>query len=363
MKKNEYIIRFSQSTLFAIIGYGALVWFTIAYTNIVLIVILSLVLASAIEPIKTRMHRFRIPSSLTVLSVFLLFFSAFVFLLFQVIPLIIQQYRIFTSALPTLTGKINTIVWDFFPNAGSFDAADILSTITIADFGTHLGNVAQVSSSWAVFAVGSVFGGIAGLFLTLFLTFYFATSTKGVNNVIRTFTPKPYKEYIIDLWSRSKLKIGLWAKGQAIIGFILGTLTYLGLILIGIENAFLFSFIIVLFSFIPVLGPILSMIPPVLFALTLPDPLTTVLLVVGLYVLIQQFEGALLYPLIVNKVVGVPSALVLIALFVGGSVAGIVGALLAAPLAAVLLEVYLDIERNTLGKISSPNAISDEEDG
>lgn len=342
--KNDYIIHISQATIFTIIGYVALVWFSVAYTNIILIVLLSLVLASAIEPIKRKLHQFHIPSSLTVLGVFLVFFCTFAVLLWKIIPIVKEQYGEVRETFPDLIVKINSAIQRTFPEADTLNPVDVLSYI---DF-SNLGSIVQVSTS----GVTAVFGSIAHILLILFLTFYFSTSTKGVNNVIKTFTPRKYKEYSANLWDRSKQKIGLWAKGQAIIGFILATLTFLGLVLIGVENAFLFSLIVLVFSFIPVLGPILSMIPPILFSLTLPEPVTMTLLVMGLYVLIQQFEGALLYPLIVNKLIGVPPALVLIALFIGGSIAGIIGALLAAPLVAVLQEVYLDIERGTVGKVT-----------
>jgi predicted PurR-regulated permease PerM len=68
------------------------------------------------------------------------------------------------------------------------------------------------------------------------------------------------------------------------------------------------------------------------------------LLVIAVYVIIQQFENHLIYPLVVTKVVGVPPLLVILALLIGGKLAGFLGILLSAPLAAIVQEVVSDLE-------------------
>ena len=69
------------------------------------------------------------------------------------------------------------------------------------------------------------------------------------------------------------------------------------------------------------------------------------LLVLALYVIMQQFEGNLIYPLVVTKIVGVPPLMVMLSLIVGAQVAGFLGILLSVPLAAVLQEVVADLDK------------------
>ena len=68
-------------------------------------------------------------------------------------------------------------------------------------------------------------------------------------------------------------------------------------------------------------------------------------MVIGLYVIIQQFENHLIYPLVVRKVVGVPPLLVILALIVGGQLAGFLGILISVPVAAAIVEFTDDIQR------------------
>ena len=70
-----------------------------------------------------------------------------------------------------------------------------------------------------------------------------------------------------------------------------------------------FALLAAIFELIPIFGPILSAIPPVMVALV-QSP--TLALEVGiLYIIIQQFENHLIYPLVVRKIVGVPSIMVI----------------------------------------------------
>ncbi|MEK7086175.1 MAG: AI-2E family transporter, partial [Patescibacteria group bacterium] len=63
------------------------------------------------------------------------------------------------------------------------------------------------------------------------------------------------------------------------------------------------------------------------------------------YVVVNQFESNLIYPLIVKKIVGVPPLLVIVALIAGYTLAGLLGALLSVPVAAVLLELITDFDK------------------
>ncbi len=69
------------------------------------------------------------------------------------------------------------------------------------------------------------------------------------------------------------------------------------------------------------------------------------LIVMGLYIVVNQFEANLIYPLVVQKVVGLPPLLVILALVAGGTLAGFLGILLSVPVAATILELLSDFEK------------------
>jgi len=68
-------------------------------------------------------------------------------------------------------------------------------------------------------------------------------------------------------------------------------------------------------------------------------------MIAGFYILVQQFESHLIYPLVVRKVVGVPPILVILALLAGAELGGFLGILISVPVAAALMEFVNDIEK------------------
>ena len=132
----------------------------------------------------------------------------------------------------------------------------------------------------------------------------------------------------------------LWLLGRLVSMTTVGVLTWLGLLIIGVPSALTLGLLAALLEFIPFIGPILSAVPAMLLGFAAgPDKAFWVAL---LFLAIQQFEGNVLEPLVQQRAVDLPPALLLFALVAGGLVFGIVGIILAAPLTVVL---YVMVKR------------------
>ena len=142
-------------------------------------------------------------------------------------------------------------------------------------------------------------------------------------------------------------------QGQLLLAVIVGVLVFLGLTILGVKNALLLAVIAALFEIIPVFGPILAAVPAVALAL-LDGGLTLGLLVIALYVIVQQFESHLIHPLVVTRVVGVPPLLVILSIIVGAQLAGFLGILLSVPIAATIQELVKDVKAGRFLAVS-PN--------
>ncbi len=132
-------------------------------------------------------------------------------------------------------------------------------------------------------------------------------------------------------------------QGQLVLAVIVGVLLYLGLSILGVEYALLLAVLAAVFELIPVFGQFLAAIPAIAVAFVGGGP-SLALLVIGLYLVVQQFEAHLIYPVVVKKVVGVPPLLVILALLVGYELAGFLGILLSVPIAGAVQEFVTDID-------------------
>jgi predicted PurR-regulated permease PerM len=132
-------------------------------------------------------------------------------------------------------------------------------------------------------------------------------------------------------------------QGQLVLAAMVAILVYLGLMVLGVKNALLLAFVAGLFEIIPVFGPILSAIPSISFAFV-DGGMGLALLVAGMYVIVQQFENHLIYPLVVRKIVGVPAILVIISMIMGWQLAGFIGLIIAVPVVTMIVEYMDDIQ-------------------
>lgn len=130
-----------------------------------------------------------------------------------------------------------------------------------------------------------------------------------------------------------------WLIGQAIAMLIVGALTWLALMILGIPGATLLGIQAGLLNFIPYLGAFIAAAPIALAALS--QGLAATAWVLGAYTLIQAGIGYLLAPLIQQEAIKVPPVLTLAALMVFGALFGALGVAVATPLTAVIRVVLL----------------------
>jgi predicted PurR-regulated permease PerM len=311
--------------------------------DVVLVLLTAVVIAASIEPATKWLATYKFPRVLAVLTIYLVSFGMIFGFLYVFLPPVIGDVVELSSNLPTkidsekILGPVLTPVLSIGGIQNDLVLNDLLSNAE-QSLGKFSGGIFSTASS--------IFGGVFSLLMILVLSFYFAVQEKGIENFLKIVIPYDYEDYAIDLWNRSQYKIGQWMKGQFILALIIGVLVFLGLTIFQVKYAFILSVLAAFFELIPVFGPILAAVPAIIVAFG--DSWTVGLMIIGFYIIIQQFENHLIYPLVVKKIVGISPIMVIIALIVGAKLAGFLGVLLAIPLATVLMEVVSDIEKTKL---------------
>jgi len=118
---------------------------------------------------------------------------------------------------------------------------------------------------------------------------------------------------------------------------------------LGIPNALLLAFLSALLEIIPVFGPILASVPAITLGFV-EGGLTMALIVAGLYLIIQQFESQLIYPLVVKKIIGLSPIIVILSLIAGFRLAGFLGMILFVPIVTVAMVFLEDLEQKKYAK-------------
>ncbi|MCK9351457.1 MAG: AI-2E family transporter [Candidatus Paceibacterota bacterium] len=336
-QKGDIIINVSVSTIIKTIL--VLIFFYVAYllSDLILVILTSIVVASSVEPAAKWFIRHKIPRIPAVLLVYVLFVGLFAGMFYFFLPPLLDDFSQFFASLPQYLNFLDQ--WNPWPKVLDYKA--ILQNMVGA---FSPGSGADVSN--ITHALADVFRSFFNFMLVLVLSFYFAVQEKGIENFLKIIVPDKNEKYVIDLWYRSQHKIGKWIQGQILLGVLVGALVYLGLLILGVKQAFLLAFITAVFELIPVFGPTLSAIPAVMIGFTASPTLG--FMTIALYVLVQQFENHLIYPVVVRKVIGVPPIIVILGLIVGAQLGGFMGLILAVPLAAVLMELVNDVEKKKI---------------
>jgi predicted PurR-regulated permease PerM len=126
-----------------------------------------------------------------------------------------------------------------------------------------------------------------------------------------------------------------WLIGQFITMAIIGTLTWIGLSIIGVPLALALGVIAGLFEFVPIIGPWAAAVPGVLVALAVSPTLG--LYAAIMYLIIQQIESNVVSPLVARQMVSIPPALTITATIIAAVLFGLPGMLLATPMAVALM--------------------------
>ena len=312
----------------------------------ILIILTSIVIASAIEPLALWAIRRNLPRVPAVLAIY--FFGAIILagiFYFLFLPLI-GETADFLRRLPVTSSVVNenTLGGIFGPRSPLNNFSGGLSFNNLS---SYLNSAVGSLSQGVVTTISFVFGGIVSFLLIIVLSFYLAVQEDGIGKFLKVITPWKYEKYVINLWRRSQRKMGLWMQGQILLAVIVGILVYAGLLLVGLPHALLLAVLAAIFELIPVFGPILAGIPAIFVAFS-EGGMPELLIVALIYLIIQQLENHLIYPLVVTRVVGVPPLLVILALIVGAELAGFLGIILSVPFAATIQELAHDIETGRL---------------
>lgn len=180
--------------------------------------------------------------------------------------------------------------------------------------------------------VGSTFAAFGSFVVVLFLGIFLAWQPQAYAEGFTRLFPQRRRKRAREVLDAIGHVLKRWLVGQMVLMAIVGTLTGIGLALLGVPFALPLALFAGLSEFVPYVGPIVAAIPAVLVGFAEGPQLA--LWVAGLYVAIQSIESYVLTPLIQHRAVFLPPALLLFSQVVLGVTAGPLGVIVATPLAA-----------------------------
>ncbi len=196
-------------------------------------------------------------------------------------------------------------------------------------------------------SVSGIFSAVTNIAVTIitvpFLLFYMFKDGNKFPEMVGKFLPASYRSEGLKTLKDTGETLAAYINGQVTVALFVGTLAFIGYLIIDLPYALVMALIVAVTNIIPYVGPILGGAPAVILAL-FDSPFKAILAVLVITIA-QQLEGNVLSPLILGKRLDTHPVTIIVILLVAGNLAGILGMILAVPFYAVTKTIILNFVR------------------
>ena len=314
-------------------------WLLYRFNQVIFILFIAIVIGTVIRPAVAWLHLRGLSRIAGVILVYTLLFTLLVSFVLLLFPLIIEQATTITAAIPGYYQSLR--IWMAgYPNQLIVRLSEFIpAALPGLKTAQPTGQEVIASAAQALDYITSMAGMIFTAIVIMLLAFYWTIDGPRTIKSFLLLIPQEQRESIGELISAMENKVGLYIVGQGILCLVIGSMSLVAYLLIGLPNALVLALVAGIMEAIPMVGPLLGAIPAAFVALSIaPDKLIWVIVAT---VIIQQLENSLLVPRVMSKAVGVNPFVSMLAFFAFSTLLGFAGALMAIPMAAIL-QLLLD---------------------
>ncbi len=296
--------------------------------TLLLAVLVTIVIAIPLSAAATRLERWHVPRVVGVFVALVGSLAVLALIIYLLIPPFVDQTNQFVNDVPGIVKDLESRVGDVVgsePSEVGDRIQDWFRKYT-DDPGKLIGPITSIGLSVA--------GVLGALILILITAYYMAVRPDPLVDGLVSLFPPRRREHVRHVLARVRQSWIGWMEGVAIDMLITGLFTYIGLTIVGLDFAIFFAVLSSLLVVVPYFGAIAGAVPPVLFALT--DSPGKALLVLGVYVLVQQLESNVTMPVIMSQRVRLHPAMIAIGVVVVGELFGFVGLFVAVPILSLI---------------------------
>jgi len=350
-ENKDFIIK-----LIIIVLFIALLFLVYNILNIIVLLFVSLFLNILFSPILNKLNKYKIWDAIWIILIYLVIIIFVIVMFFAIVPIFINQISVLinlTSEFINNTISVYNSKWlswlglPWFINwfLETIDLSEILNSIKnniweISSFVSK--NLKNFLTSWAwiFFSITNV---LMNFVLVFIFTFFIALERRKIREFFYKIIPENFSYYILSKEEKIVNTLFNWLKSQLILWISIFIITFLWLLFIRIfwvkiDEIFTLALIAWMMEFVPYIWPFIALLPALAIALWLWWEATIIILI--LYIAIQQLENNLLVPYIMWKNLSLSPFSVLIAMVIWASLFGIIWIIISVPMVAII-QIFL----------------------
>jgi predicted PurR-regulated permease PerM len=297
--------------------------------TLLLAILITVIVAIPLAAIATRLERYKIPRPIGTLIALLSGIGTIVLIVYLLIPPFVDQTERFADDVPGIVTNLEDLYADL-TGQDSGEVGDQVEQFVerITDDPDRL--IGPITS------IGLNIAGIAAALVLILITAYYMAVRPGplVDGMV-SLVPPQRRAHLRHVLDRLRAAWIGWMEGVAIDMILTFVLLFVGLTIIGLDFAIFFAVLSALLVVVPYFGAIAGAIPPTLFALT--DSPGKALVVLAVYILVQQIESNVTIPVVMAQRVKLHPAVVAIGVVVVGQLFGFIGLFVAVPILSLVV--------------------------
>ena len=315
----------SSAALFKVCAFAAAIYLLIRLWPILILLIVTLIIVGTLSPAVAALERRRFSRLGALAVVFVTMVAVTGVLAALTIPAMGRELVEIVTHAPQLQSRMATVL----------ERSRVTRSLgpTVREF--RVDQILLHGSAGDTLALSTSIAEMIGYFFTaIVLATYLTAGRDHARGAVYAWVPRRFHVRLARITLNLETIVGGYLRGQIITSVAIGIFTFALLAITRVPNALALAAFAALTDVIPFVGGLLATTPAVLVALTRGSAVTTIVLVA--MIAYQEFESRVIVPRVYGQALRLSSAVVVIALLVGGKVGGIIGALLALPIAAAL---------------------------
>lgn len=294
----------------------------------------ALMLAYFFDPLYRYFIHKKIPKVLAIIIVFGIIIALLILTIVFLIPSVINQLNILYKEIPNFIENYQNLILSIKPQLSKFINPADVEILLKENLSELQKGILGFSQSIIIYLSNIVSSVTFGIVIIPLILFYLMRDMFIFKENLYIFVSKENKKEFKEVLEEIDHIVSGFIRGRIIVCFIVGTLIGIGLYFLNLKFALIIGIISGVFNFIPFLGPIVGVFLALIFALG--QPWWILLMIVVLFILVNQLEAIYLNPNILGKGLGLHPLTVILSMLICGQLLGILGVLVAVPLAAIL---------------------------
>ncbi|MDD2647011.1 MAG: AI-2E family transporter [Patescibacteria group bacterium] len=296
--------------------------------DILILFLAAMVLSFILSPIVDFLEKRKWPRILATISIYLFVVLFIISIVLPLIPVLTQEINLLIQKLPNYYDSVNNY----------FKISNKSLTQITGDLINSWFSSLNTTTTGVFNILGTVVGWLFVMIMIFVMAFYMTLHKIFLKELFKKLIPAKYATNAGRMIELIQKDLSNWARGVLISALFVGVISFIGLSVIGIKFALFLGFFAAVCELIPWIGSWISAILAILVGFT-QAPMYA-LFVAIFYIVIQQVQGNLITPKIMQRAIGIDPLFVIMAILIGGKLAGPLGIVLAVPTFTIIMIIF-----------------------